>query len=213
MTDLFAVAQDRLLWQWKKFDIETVPVYFSVSVTGTGWSEAGIETIIIGYVDALDAGGDIVAADLTELLVADSTIDTVDSLEFSRYPQAVWESNPPESIELDIFSTEQATTDAAKIDLPTPVDIYVYIEWSPGGSEQDVRDAVAAYINGLGAGMDVTIAGVTAAANAVVPVTQTYMDTTGPPSTSQPTVDISISSNQISRTFANPTYIGVSGGS
>jgi hypothetical protein len=200
MTDLFAVAQNRLLWQWKKFDVEFIPIYFTVSVTGTGWTEVGIETIVIAYVDALEAGGDIVAADLTALLVADSTIDTVDSLEFSRLPQNVWENNPPETVTLEIFSVERATTSAPLINTLTQVEIW--ISTTPNGTgfnAQTIKDAITAWGSTFSHGDDVVKSELITVIESVSGVTEasgTYIDssTFSPPNA---ITTISISSSEL----------------
>lgn len=148
---VFETAQNRLLWQWKNFDVEQVLIYFTVSVTGTGWTEAGIEAIVIAYIDTLEAGDDVVSADLVTLLEADSTIDTVDSLEFSRLPQNVWDNNPPETVTLEIFSVEQATTSAPIINVNVEVPIYVWT--TPYNST--IITAVLTYGDTLSLGDDV----------------------------------------------------------
>jgi uncharacterized phage protein gp47/JayE len=98
----------------------------------------------------------------------------------------------------------------------TEVEIYVYVDWSPGGSESAIRTAVANYINGLGPGTDVTIAGVEAAAETITGpgnVTQIYLSFTGPPSVFLPTLDLEINEDESAVTFATSDYIGVSSGS
>lgn len=207
---LFSDIQARILGQFGKYSVEDIPIYIVVNVTGSGWTENGVKTIITGYFDALDPGDDVVAADIETLLLADSTIDTVENLHISRVDFDDWDGTSYSETTLKIFQVEQAVTDTDKIFFPTEVDIYVYFNRSPGygASRIDtIRTALAAYINGLGVGVDVSHDALVGVVEAIDTVDTVHLDTSGPPDPLMPQVDLTISQTQIARTYDNSSYI------
>lgn len=120
-----SIGYGRLLSQFNKFEVEDIDIWFYLQITGSGWTNESVKLIITDYVDALGVGDNVSLTALTVLLLADSTIDTVDVIQSSRIDYDVWDTTSYSTTGLKIFITEQAVTDDAKITILEEVKIWV----------------------------------------------------------------------------------------